>query len=89
MYYSLYFPSFRCNTNSNPCEQNCTDTGLAVICSCNPGYELSGDGHSCTATSTANGNTTTPIQDNGSSPRCPTGYRYNSKSQACDGTYCI
>ncbi|XP_043471383.1 fibrillin-1-like [Leptopilina heterotoma] len=74
----------RCNTESNPCEQNCTDTGLAVLCSCDEGYQLANDNHSCTPITTEMGNSTTRYEENETTPRCPAGYRYNSKNQACD-----
>jgi len=36
----------RCTAN-NPCAQKCTDTGLAIECSCLPGYELARDAINC------------------------------------------
>ena len=40
----IYPPS--CSTE-NPCSQKCTDTGLAVECSCNSGYQLTADERTC------------------------------------------
>lgn len=31
----------------NPCSQKCTDTGVAVECSCHSGYELGDDEKTC------------------------------------------
>lgn len=39
----------RCNLN-NPCDQECTDTGVAIKCSCNDGYELAADKRTCNGT---------------------------------------
>lgn len=36
----------RCTLN-NPCDQECTDTGVAIKCTCNDGYELAADKHTC------------------------------------------
>lgn len=38
--------SFRCELN-NPCDHDCTDTGVAIKCSCNDGYELATDKRTC------------------------------------------
>ena len=40
----------RCSVN-NLCAQKCTDTGLAIECSCLPGYELALDDISCSGIS--------------------------------------
>jgi hypothetical protein len=32
---------------NNPCAHKCQDTGVAVECSCHPGYELAADERSC------------------------------------------
>ena len=75
----------RCKS-SNPCEQRCTDNGVAVTCSCNPGYILAKDKHSCLPETFENKNTTSE-DDNEFLPLCPTGYRYNATNQVCDGEY--
>lgn len=77
--------SRRCKS-THPCEQICTDNGEAVICSCNPGYDLADDGRSCIQKTTKN-KKSTEAAENVSSPLCPSGYRYNAVKQVCDGTY--
>ncbi|XP_017892365.1 fibrillin-1-like [Ceratina calcarata] len=74
-------PTDRCKS-SNPCEQRCTDNGVAVTCSCDPGYVLADDARSCILKSTEM-RTTVPDSDD-FSPVCPVGYRYNAGSQVCD-----
>ena len=32
---------------NNPCAHKCLDTGVAIECSCHPGYELAADERSC------------------------------------------
>ncbi|XP_076276277.1 uncharacterized protein LOC143207096 [Lasioglossum baleicum] len=76
-------PSDRCKT-SNPCEQRCTDNGVAVTCSCDPGYVLANDNHSCIPKSAQQKNTAATDQTTDYSPMCPTGYRYNATNQVCD-----
>ncbi|XP_043527700.1 fibrillin-2-like [Frieseomelitta varia] len=75
-------PIDRCKS-SNPCEQRCTDNGVAVTCSCNPGYILAKDKHSCLPKKFENKSTTSE-DDNEFLPLCPTGYRYNATNQVCD-----
>lgn len=64
---------------------------MAVICSCNPGYDLAGDGRSCIPKSKSKDNKKPNVdeEDNELSPLCPSGYRYNSTNQVCDGTFTI
>ncbi|EFN68423.1 Fibrillin-2 [Camponotus floridanus] len=78
-------PTDRCKS-THPCEQRCTDNGMAVICSCNPGYDLADDGRSCIPKSKSNDNKKSNVdeEDNELSPLCPSGYRYNSTNQVCD-----
>lgn len=73
----------RCKS-TNPCEQRCTDNGVAVICSCNPGYILANDKRSCIPKSSEN-KTTVPNESDEFSALCPAGYRYNATNQVCDG----
>ncbi|XP_006623621.1 fibrillin-1-like [Apis dorsata] len=75
-------PTDRCKS-SNPCEQRCTDNGVAVTCSCNPGYILADDKHSCLL-KPSEIKTTTILEDNDFSLLCPAGYRYNATNQVCD-----
>lgn len=42
----IFIIGCRC-LESNPCEHNCIDTGVAVQCSCDDGYELQKDKKSC------------------------------------------
>lgn len=83
----MNFFTFRCKS-THPCEQRCTDNGVAVICSCNPGYNLADDGRSCIPKSPKDNKKDTD-EDNELSPLCPSGYRYNATNQVCDGTYTI
>ncbi|XP_076756473.1 uncharacterized protein LOC143426737 [Xylocopa sonorina] len=76
-------PTDRCKS-SNPCEQRCTDNGVAVTCSCDPGYVLANDKHSCIPESPGSKGTTVPIESDEYSPLCPVGYRYNTGTQVCD-----
>ncbi|XP_076376095.1 uncharacterized protein LOC143259120 [Megalopta genalis] len=76
-------PTDRCKT-SNPCEQRCTDNGVAVTCSCDPGYVLANDNHSCIPKSAQQNNTAAPDETTDLSPICPPGYRYNATNQVCD-----
>lgn len=79
--------ALRCKS-THPCEQRCTDNGVAVICSCNPGYDLANDGRSCIPKSPKDNNKKPDTdEDNELSPLCPSGYRYNATNQVCDGTY--
>ena len=32
---------------NNPCAHKCLDTGVAIECSCHPGYELAADERNC------------------------------------------
>lgn len=32
---------------NNPCAHKCLDTGVAIECSCHPGYELAADERTC------------------------------------------
>jgi hypothetical protein len=32
---------------NNPCAHKCLDTGVAIECSCHPGYKLASDERSC------------------------------------------
>jgi hypothetical protein len=32
---------------NNPCAHKCLDTGVAIECSCHPGYKLASDKRSC------------------------------------------
>ncbi|XP_034188272.2 uncharacterized protein LOC117607997 isoform X1 [Osmia lignaria lignaria] len=75
-------PTDRCKS-TNPCEQRCTDNGVAVICSCNPGYVLANDKRSCIPKSSEN-KTTVPNEGDEFSALCPAGYRYNATNQVCD-----
>ncbi|XP_033310494.1 fibrillin-1-like isoform X1 [Bombus bifarius] len=75
-------PTDRCKS-SNPCEQRCTDNGVAVTCSCNPDYVLAKDKRSCLPKPSEN-KSTIPEDDNEFSSLCPAGYRYNATSQVCD-----
>lgn len=36
-----------CSTNNGGCAQNCHNTAGSYHCSCNTGYSLNGNGHSC------------------------------------------
>ena len=36
-----------CQTNNGGCEQVCTNTVGSYVCSCNPGFRLSSNGHNC------------------------------------------
>lgn len=74
-------PIDRCKL-SNPCEQRCTDNGVAVTCSCNSGYILAKDKHSCLPKSFENKSTIS--EDDEFLPLCPIGYRYNATNQVCD-----
>lgn len=78
------FNWYRCKS-SNPCEQRCTDNGVAVTCSCNPGYILADDKHSCLPKPSEAKTTTIPEDNNDFSLLCPAGYRYNATNQVCDG----
>lgn len=82
VYDYLNFNWPRCES-SNPCEQRCTDNGVAVTCSCNPGYVLANDKRSCTPKSSEN-QSIIPDEEDFSS-LCPQGYRYNATNQVCDG----
>ncbi|XP_076236207.1 uncharacterized protein LOC143180395 [Calliopsis andreniformis] len=75
-------PTDRCKS-THPCEQRCTDNGVAVICSCNPGYDLADDGRSCIPKSPEK-KATAPNAESDLSPLCPAGYRYNVTNQVCD-----
>ncbi|XP_012149839.2 uncharacterized protein LOC100874867 [Megachile rotundata] len=75
-------PTDRCKS-TNPCEQRCTDNGVAVICSCNPGYILANDKRSCIPKSSEN-KTTVPTEEDEFAALCPAGYRYNATNQVCD-----
>ncbi|XP_054011032.1 fibrillin-1-like [Hylaeus anthracinus] len=75
-------PVDRCKS-TNPCEQRCTDNGVAVICSCNPGYVLANDGRSCIPRS-SDRESIRPDEGSDLSPVCPNGYRYNATRQVCD-----
>ena len=37
-----------CQHNNGNCDHSCTNTNGSYVCSCNMGYELSPDGHTCT-----------------------------------------
>jgi hypothetical protein len=37
-----------CATANGGCAQRCTDPGTGAVCSCEAGFDLAGDGHSCT-----------------------------------------
>ncbi|KAL6430493.1 hypothetical protein ACFW04_007830 [Cataglyphis niger] len=76
-------PTDRCKS-THPCEQRCTDNGVAVICSCNPGYDLANDGRSCIPKSPKDNKKADVDEDNELSPLCPSGYRYNATNQVCD-----
>ena len=39
-----------CNEEIDDCAQNCTNTNGSYTCSCNTGYRLGSDGHSCFGT---------------------------------------
>lgn len=41
------FVETSCKKDSNPCAHTCHHTPLGPRCSCNSGYVLAGDGHSC------------------------------------------
>lgn len=75
-------PVDRCKS-THPCEQKCTDNGVAVICSCNPGFTLRSDGRTCAPKSSRTKSSPEPEQDD-LSPLCPNGYRYNAVNQVCD-----
>lgn len=36
-----------CATNNGGCEDSCTNTEGSYFCSCDPGFKLDDDGHSC------------------------------------------
>ena len=44
---TLYTDIDECNTNNGGCAQNCHNTAGSYHCSCNTGYTLNGNGHSC------------------------------------------
>ncbi|CAK9820357.1 FBN2 [Anthophora quadrimaculata] len=75
-------PTDRCKS-SNPCEQRCTDNGVAITCSCDPGYTLAKDKHSCIPKSLEK-KSTIPEETSELSSICPSGYRYNATRQVCD-----
>ena len=75
-------PSDRCK-QTNPCEQRCTDNGVAITCSCNPGYALADDKRSCIPKSSEK-KTTVTDEESDFSALCPVGYRYNVTNQVCD-----
>lgn len=76
---------FRCK-QTNPCEQRCTDNGVAITCSCKPGYALADDKRSCIPKSSEKKATATN-EESELSALCPVGYRYNATNQVCDGEY--
>ena len=39
--------SNQCATNNGGCDHNCTDLIPGYLCSCDPGFLLDSDGHSC------------------------------------------
>lgn len=43
----LSFVLFQRCEQSNPCQQHCTDTGIAIECSCLNGFQLHSDNKSC------------------------------------------
>ncbi|XP_017758004.1 PREDICTED: fibrillin-3-like [Eufriesea mexicana] len=75
-------PTDRCKS-SNPCEQRCTDNGVAVTCSCDPGYVLANDKRSCMPKSPES-RSNIPDEEEDFSSLCPQGYRYNATNQVCD-----
>lgn len=44
----LYFTDVNeCSDGEDNCEQQCTNTKGAFVCSCDDGYDLNDDGYSC------------------------------------------
>ena len=43
----VFIDIIECGTNNGGCAQNCTNTEGSYYCTCDAGYQLSSDGHSC------------------------------------------
>ncbi|KAE8752650.1 hypothetical protein FOCC_FOCC000772 [Frankliniella occidentalis] len=66
----------------NPCTHICRDTGLAVECSCRPGYALQSDRKTCKE---ALDNALAPVGPGPQpGPGCPAGYQFNAQLAVCD-----
>ena len=79
-----------CIENDNDCAQTCVNTRGSYLCSCDPGYHLASDGHSCTDIDECDEDTDvcnqTCINTVGNyTCSCESGYRLASDKQMCNG----
>lgn len=79
-----------CVENTNGCAHTCTNTRGSYSCSCDPGYRLASDRHSCAdideCAEDTDGCNQTCINTVGSYMcSCDSGYRLASDKQKCNG----